>query len=92
MLPSFSVVLEGGDLLSEDVQGRLAEAGSGIDSEGFDDAVFGREHQLQLAVFDCSGATYKEAVDEAVTRLVAVLPEFTVVEVTPGRFGSLDIL
>jgi len=39
MLPSFSVFLEGGDLLSEDVQGRLAEAGSGIDSEGFDDAV-----------------------------------------------------
>jgi hypothetical protein len=87
----FTVFVEGVDLVARETIERLDTAGSQIGGEGFEDAVFGRARGRQFAVFESEAASYDLAVQNAVTRLSATLPDVRIVAVEPGRFGSMDI-
>ena len=71
---SFTVTIEGADVMAEDAQEALFEAGC-------DDATFGGSGGVQTAEFDREAADFAEAVASAIKAVESAVPGARVVNV-----------
>ncbi len=71
---SFTVTIEGADVMAEGAQEALFEAGC-------DDATFGVSDGVQTAEFDREAADFAEAVASAITAVESAVPGARVVNV-----------
>lgn len=71
---SFTITIEGTDVLADDAQEALFEAGC-------DDATFGTSEGVQTAEFDREAADFAEAVASAIKAVESAVPEARVVNV-----------
>jgi hypothetical protein len=77
-LYSFTLTIEGADILSDAAQNSLFEAGC-------DDATFGMSHGTQTADFDREAVDFAEALASAVKAVESTVPGARVVEVHRDR-------
>ena len=71
---SFTLTVEGADVMSEDAQEALFESGC-------DDATFGISGGVQTADFDREAADFAEAVSSAIKAIESAVPGARVIEV-----------
>jgi hypothetical protein len=75
---SFTVTIEGADVLTDEAQDALFEAGCG-------DATFGVSNGIQTAEFDREARDFADAVASAIKAIEGVVPSARVVAVTRDR-------
>jgi hypothetical protein len=100
----FTLFVDGVDLFeAQDALEQLAvdAAGVGIErglralpyrgGDFFENVMFGRDRDVQYAVFRLDTTTEDEAMQWAAAMLTYALPGLRVVSISPGGYGELDI-
>jgi hypothetical protein len=82
---TFTLLIEGPDVLEEGYMGALAEAGC-------DDALFGARGSLQYADFDRKAASFSEAVLGAIRAVEVAVPGLMVVRVEPDDLVTQSVI
>jgi len=82
---TFTLLVEGADLLAQEHVDALFEAGC-------DDALFGRRGPVYYADFDRESATFAEAVVSAIRDVQCAIPDARVVRIEPDEYVSLSAI
>ena len=82
---TFTLLVEGADLLAQEHIDALFEAGC-------DDALFGQRGSVYYADFDRESTTFAEAIVSAIRDIQRTIPDARVVRIEPDEFVSLSAI